>query len=610
MGEELHDQLTSDYRCRVYAPVGRHRDLLAYLIRRLMENGANTSFLNQLMDKNTPVDALLTDPIVSAKQAEGKPNDAIPVPKRLYVGRWRNSMGLDAEYHQQHEALSAELAAFSEIHWRAGPIVKQSNISHLEKQTIVEPAATHITVGEAIQADEALVDTAMHHAKEAFETWSVTPVKERCEILKRAADLIETHRTELMALCMREAGKTWDDAIAEIREAADFCRFYAWQARKLLTPNIRPGPTGESNVLSLHARGVMGCISPWNFPLAIFTGQVAAALVCGNSVLAKPAGQTPLIAHKAVQLLLEAGLPEGVLQLLPGGGSTVGAAMVKHADIAGIVFTGSTATAKHIQRSLAEKDGPIVPLIAETGGINCMVIDSSALLEQACDDVMISAFGSAGQRCSALRLLYVQEDVADDFIALLAGAMQELTIARPWSLDADIGPVIDPQAKQSLIAHIDDMHQRARFIAQAPLDDSLAKQGHFVAPHAFELPDDTMLTEEFFGPILHVVRFKGSELSELPMRMNRLGYGLTFGIHSRIKDHVAFFNRHMRVGNSYANRSMTGAVVGVQPFGGEGLSGTGPKAGGPHYLTSFLTERHTCINTAAIGGDLGLLSKV
>lgn len=611
MGETLHDQLVkSEIPCRIYGPVGQHRDLLAYLIRRLMENGANSSFVNLIMDRDTPMDELLFNPITKSHAQNGEPNPAIPLPQFIYGTRWQNSSGLNAAYAATEQDLRHDLAAFNTTTWRATPLVGCDLPKTLATRTINEPANTASVVGTVTEADDALVMAAMDTATKAFPAWAELTAHERAAMLDRLADLIEQHRTELMALCMREAGKTWNDAVAEVREAADFCRYYAWQARMLLIPDRRPSPTGESNTLSLHPRGVMGCISPWNFPLAIFTGQVAAAIVTGNCVLAKPAEQTPLVAYKTVQLFWEAGVPKGVLQLLPGDGATVGKAIAEHPSLEGIVFTGSVATAKILQRGLAEKDGPMVPLIAETGGLNCMVVDSSALLEQACDDIVLSAFGTAGQRCSALRLLYVQEDVADHLIEMIKGAMQQLSVTRPTHLHSDIGPVIDAESKSILDAHIADMKVRATFIASTPVDAEVQAQGYFVTPHAFELSGDDQITQEFFGPILHIIRFKRRDLQDLPARINAFGYGLTFGIHSRIQDHIDHFASRVHVGNIYVNRSMTGAVVGVQPFGGEGLSGTGPKAGGPNYLIRFTQERHITINTAAIGGDLQLLSQV
>jgi RHH-type proline utilization regulon transcriptional repressor/proline dehydrogenase/delta 1-pyrroline-5-carboxylate dehydrogenase len=576
MGEKLHDMLVADgYASRIYAPIGEHKDLLAYLIRRLLENGANTSFVNLLMDKNLPLEELLADPR-TASQPEAPP--ALPLPLHLYPDR-RNSAGIDTGYLHLREPLERELARQCDVAQRLGRPAEHSP-------------------QEAIQA--------VSQALAAFDSWSAQPAEARAAMLEKAADMLEAKRDELVALLVHEAGKTIADAISEVREAADFCRYYALHARCLLADaETLTGPTGETNRLSLHPRGVFIAISPWNFPLAIFIGQVAAALVTGNSVVAKPAEQTPIIARMAVQLLHQAGIPVDALQLVYGDGK-VGAALVADARIAGVVFTGSVEVAQHINRALAAKPGALVPLIAETGGMNAMVVDSSALLEAAVDDIVLSAFGSAGQRCSALRVLYVQEEIADSLLVLLKGAMAELNVGTPSQFAADIGPVIDADAKHMLEAHIARMKREARLIAAATASDDT---GHFVTPHAFEIASMSVLEKEVFGPVLHVVRFRSGELHKVASEINASGYGLTFGLHSRIDEHIRFFSRAIRAGNLYINRSMTGAVVGVQPFGGEGLSGTGPKAGGPHYLPKFLTERTTTVNVAAIGGNLELLMK-
>ncbi|TAE82174.1 MAG: L-glutamate gamma-semialdehyde dehydrogenase, partial [Alphaproteobacteria bacterium] len=423
-------------------------------------------------------------------------------------------------------------------------------------------------------------------------------------ILEKIADLYEQERDQLLALLVHEAGKTLIDAVAELREAIDFCIYYAHEARRTLAHVTLHGPTGESNELHYHPRGVVGCISPWNFPLAIFTGQIVAALVSGNAVIAKPAEQTPRIAMLAAQLMHHAGIPQAILQLAFGEGEIVGAAITEDERIAAMVFTGSVDVAKIIQRTLAHRKGAIIPLIAETGGMNCMVIDSSALLETAVDDVMLSAFGSAGQRCSALRVLYIQEDIADAFLTLLEGAMHSLIIGNPALCETDIGPVIDASAYKMLHDHINMMRSQGILRAAAPLTSS---HPLCIAPHVFEITSIDVLKQEIFGPILHVIRFKAGALAEVAQAINRAGYGLTFGVHSRIENNIQFLLQHVHVGNYYVNRSMIGAVVGVQPFGGEGLSGTGPKAGGPNYLMRFVHERVVTINSAAIGGNLHLL---
>lgn len=572
MGEALHEAVLSTHASRIYAPIGRHKDLLAYLIRRLLENGANSSFVHLLMDADVPLDELLANPVTRSEQGLSVPF-AVALPQVLYQDR-DNSQGMDMGYLYMRQHVEEWLASAALL--LAAPR---------------DHAPTEVAAMVA-------------RANAAFEEWAELGVEGRAGILEKIAANFDAHCAQLIRFLVQEAGKNVNDAIAEIREAIDFCRYYALHARPLMQEQMLEGPTGESNRLMLHPRGVFACISPWNFPLAIFTGQIVAALVTGNCVLAKPAEQTPRIAAYAAQLMHAAGVPEHVLQLAFGTGETVGAALTAHENIAGVVFTGSVEVAKIINRTLAEKDGPIVPLIAETGGMNCMVIDSSALLEAAVDDVVNSAFGSAGQRCSALRVLYVQEDIAEEFIALLKGAMQELKVGDPAQLTTDIGPVIDVQAQQMLQQHIARMKDQASLIAVTPAPEG----GLFVAPHAFEIQGIEQLQREVFGPVLHIVRFKAAEMQQVADAINRTGYGLTFGMHSRIERNIQFMLQRVRVGNAYINRSMIGAVVGVQPFGGEGLSGTGPKAGGPHYLTRFLVERSVTANTAAIGGNLDLLS--
>jgi len=603
MGESLHEQLLPEYASRIYAPVGEHKDLLAYLIRRLLENGANSSFVHLLMDKETKLETLLADPVAACRVHEGAPDPAIPLPINLY----------------RHPALQAQDPSVSRLDpavkpqddeiegWKnscGSDLGNRAMVEQLQKEVRPYLSKPMATVADATSEQ---VSQALQRGQAAFQKWQRVSVENRVALLEKMADAFEEHRAELIALCIKEAGKTWADAIAEIREAADFCRYYAMQARRQFQPEIMQGPTGESNRLSLHPRGVFACISPWNFPLAIFTGQVVAALVTGNCVIAKPAEQTPRIAMRAVELMHGAGVPKDVLQLLCGDGAVVGAALVKDPRIAGVVFTGSVETAQIINRSLAARSGAIVPLIAETGGLNAMVVDSSALLEQAVDDIVLSAFGSAGQRCSALRLLFVQEDIADALLELLQGAMKELRVGDPALLSTDIGPVIDADACAMLKAHIGEMEKNAKMIAQVNLKDGVS--GFFVAPHAFEIGSADKLQKEIFGPVLHVVRFKAEQLQQVAETINAAGYGLTFGLHSRIEDHVQFFTQHVQAGNMYVNRSMIGATVGVQPFGGEGLSGTGPKAGGPNYLLRFVTERSITVNTAAIGGNLALLGK-
>ena len=576
MGDALYAQLGKDHpelACRTYAPVGSHRDLLAYLVRRLLENGANSSFVALAADENIPVATLLRRPAELIGTVEDARHQNIPLPGDLYQPRRTNSHGIE---FGERAALDALVAAVAASHAGADRIVD-----------IGPEDANHLVAA----------------AQDGFKTWSRAPAATRAAMLEKTADLLERRRAHFIALLQSEGGKTLDDALSEVREAADFCRYYAVEVRKLFGEGeAMPGPTGESNVLRLRGRGVFIAISPWNFPLAIFLGQVSAALMAGNSVVAKPAEQTPRIAAEAVRLLHEAGIPTSALHLAQGDGS-IGAALVAHPEIAGVVFTGSTEVARSINRTLAAKDGPIVPLIAETGGINAMIVDATALPEQVADDVVTSAFRSAGQRCSALRLLYVQDDVADRMIEMIAGAARQLKIGDVRDVSVQVGPVIDAEAKARLDAHIARMKKAARvhFAGSAPA-------GNFVAPHIFELSSADQLTEEVFGPVLHVVRYPANGLASVLRSIERSGYGLTLGIHSRIDDTIEDVIDRLQVGNIYVNRNIIGAVVGVQPFGGHGLSGTGPKAGGPHYLARFATEQTVTINTAAAGGNAALLS--
>jgi RHH-type proline utilization regulon transcriptional repressor/proline dehydrogenase/delta 1-pyrroline-5-carboxylate dehydrogenase len=604
MGEALYAQLGEDYptiACRTYAPVGSHRDLLAYLVRRLLENGANSSFVAMASDDAIPLATLLRRPADIVGTAENARNPKILLPRDLYRPQRQNSRGIEfgdrAALNRLIDAIASENRAASAAplidgKTKAGPV-----------RPILSPIDGTTIVGSIVEATPDDANSAVFAARQGFPEWSRTPAEKRAEILGQAADLLEQGGAHLIALLQREGGKTLDDAVSEVREAVDFCRYYAAEGRQLLAHGTAlPGPTGESNTLRLRGRGVFAAISPWNFPLAIFTGQITAALMAGNTVVAKPAEQTPLTAAEAIRLLHAAGVPGSALHLLPGDGK-IGAALTGHADIAGVVFTGSTEVARAINRVLAAKDGPIVPLIAETGGINAMVVDATALPEQVADDVATSAFRSAGQRCSALRLLFVQDDVADRMIEMISGTARELTIGDPRDIATHIGPVIDAEAKQRLDAHI------ARMKKQAVLHYAgVAPDGNYVAPHIFELADASQLTEEVFGPVLHVVRYKADQLDRVLQSIQCSGYGLTLGIHSRIDDTIDAAIDRLGIGNVYVNRSMIGAVVGVQPFGGQGLSGTGPKAGGPHYLTRFATEQTVTINTAAVGGNAALMS--
>ncbi|EKS33441.1 bifunctional proline dehydrogenase/L-glutamate gamma-semialdehyde dehydrogenase PutA [Afipia clevelandensis] len=577
MGDALYTRFQEDkpsFACRTYAPVGSHRDLLAYLVRRLLENGANSSFVALAADDSIPVAALLERPQQIIRTPDRAHNTRLPLPRDMYLPRI-NSRGVE---FGDRAALDGLVAA---IHGQSAP-------------------QAHV---KAATAEAASMAVAL--ARTGFAFWSRTPADARANALERAADLLERRMPRFIALLQSEGGKTIDDAVSEVREAVDFCRYYASEGRRLFAQG-QPlsGPTGESNTLRLRGRGAMVAISPWNFPLAIFMGQVAACLMAGNTVIAKPAEQTPSIAAEAVALLHEAGIPDSALHLVQGDGA-IGAALVAHPEIAGVVFTGSTEVARSINRTLAAKNGPIVPLIAETGGINVMIVDATALPEQVADDVVMSAFRSAGQRCSALRLLFVQEDVADRMIEMIAGAARELKVGAPCDPATQIGPVIDAEAKARLDAHIAHMTTAARvhLAGEAPVS------GNFVAPHIFELASADQLTEEVFGPILHVVRYKAADLERVLQSIAASGYGLTLGIHSRIDETIESIVERLATGNIYVNHNMIGAVVGVQPFGGHGLSGTGPKAGGPHYLPRLATEQTVTINTAAAGGNVGLMTE-
>ncbi|MBZ6075845.1 bifunctional proline dehydrogenase/L-glutamate gamma-semialdehyde dehydrogenase PutA [Microvirga puerhi] len=606
MGEALYARLLEDepgLACRTYAPVGGHRDLLAYLVRRLLENGANSSFVSVAADENVPVEALLKRPsdiIVSPDKAR---HLKLPLPRDLYGPGRPNSKGVEFGHRASLDGLLAEISKGAQSSFGATPII-DGRVGGGEKRPVISPIDGKTIVGEVTEATSETADKAMAAAAAGFAAWSRTPAEARAKALTRAADLLEERRGALLHLLQIEAGKTLDDALSEVREAVDFCRYYAAQGQVLFGAGEgMSGPTGESNVLRLRGRGVFVAISPWNFPLAIFLGQVTAALMAGNAVVAKPAEQTPLIAALAVKILHEAGVPPSALHLVPGAGS-VGARLVENRHVAGVVFTGSTDVARLINRSLAAKDSAIVPLIAETGGINAMIVDATALPEQVADDVVMSAFRSAGQRCSALRLLFVQDDVANKMIEMIAGSAQELKLGDPRDVSTHIGPVIDGEAKERLEAHIRAMSRSAKvhYAGEAPA------AGTYVAPHIFELDRPEALAEEVFGPVLHVARYKSGRLEETLQAIDATGYGLTLGVHSRIDATVNRIVDRLCVGNVYVNRNMIGAVVGVQPFGGHGLSGTGPKAGGPHYLLRFATEQTVTINTAAAGGNANLIA--
>ncbi|HEX5651217.1 MAG TPA: bifunctional proline dehydrogenase/L-glutamate gamma-semialdehyde dehydrogenase PutA [Steroidobacteraceae bacterium] len=611
MGEELYAQVTGAdgfaLPCRVYAPVGNHEDLLPYLVRRLLENGSNSSFVNRIVNENEPIDAIIADPVQTVDRFETCVHPRIPQPLDIYMPERRNSAGVHLVNGSVLASMAERMEHVSRRPWVATPLV--GGEEHGGASVAIRNPADHGDhVGTVVAATPRQVTQAIDIAVEAQPAWDAAPADVRAAALDKAAELFEENTPELIAMCVREAGKTVPDSVAEVREAVDFLRYYAARARTEFGGSLRlPGPTGESNELSLHGRGVFTCISPWNFPLAIFTGQVVAALAAGNAVIAKPAEQTPLVAAHAVRLLLQAGVPAEVLHLVPGDGAVVGAAAVADPRIAGVAFTGSTETARIIHRTLAARNGPIGTLIAETGGQNAMIVDSSALPEQVVIDAVQSAFNSAGQRCSALRVLCVQEDIAAKVKRLLAGYMEELVVGDPAYLETDVGPVIDEGARALLEGHAQEVMQKSSWHHRLQPNAAM-RAGTFVAPLAAEIDSLAVLDREWFGPVMHVVTYRSRDLEALVDAINATGYGLTFGIHSRIDGTVRRVASRVAAGNVYVNRNIIGAVVGTQPFGGSGLSGTGPKAGGPHYLHRFAHERTYTVNTSAVGGNASLLA--
>jgi RHH-type proline utilization regulon transcriptional repressor/proline dehydrogenase/delta 1-pyrroline-5-carboxylate dehydrogenase len=611
MGEELYEELArleggigeAKTPVRIYAPVGSHKELLAYLVRRLLENGANSSFVNRIADEQVSIDELVKDPVAELDALEPKRNPKIILPRDVFGPERCNSAGVDLSDPLVREPLLKRLKALESRRWTAKPALGKGR-----GRAITSPHDRRIEVGTVFEATGDEVDRMVRAGHLAQQSWDALGGEARAQLLGRAADLYEEHAEEFYSLCIREAGKTLIDAVLEVREAVDFLRFYASEARRQFTrPLSLPGPTGEQNELRLHGRGVFASISPWNFPLAIFTGLTSAPLAAGNAVITKPAGQTPLIGALAVDLMHRAGIPRDVVQLAPGSGRVVGETLTKHPLLAGVVFTGSTETARMINRTLAERDGPIIPFIAETGGQNAMIVDSSALPEQVTRDVISSAFQSTGQRCSACRVVFVQDDVADSMIKMIAGAMEALQVGDPRDLATDVGPVIDAAAKKDLDEHVKWLEKNARKVSRLTLPKG-ADQGCFVPPVLYEIRSLSELNRENFGPLLHVIRFAGDKLHEVVDQINATGYGLTLGLQSRIDTVRDYVEEHARVGNFYVNRNQIGAVVESQPFGGEGLSGTGPKAGGPHYVARFATERVTCIDTTAAGGNASLMA--
>jgi len=606
MGEALYEALLDelpDLTCRVYAPVGGYSDLLAYLVRRLLENGANSSFVSVAADPAVPIENILRRPQSQIGDATHARHSHIPLPRDLFRPGRRNSGGIEFGDRASLETL------LREIHGVPHTADAKSIVDGIEIAGRERPALSPIDgreIGTVQESDKAIVNSALAAAHSAFQSWNATSIADRARILERVGDLIEQNRGRLIALLQVEGGKTIDDCVSEVREVADYCRYYASEARRSLAPISMPGPTGESNEVRMRGRGIFICISPWNFPLAIFAGQIAGALAAGNCVVAKPAEQTPLIASETIKLFYARGVPPGALQLVLGDGK-VGAMLTADRRVAGVAFTGSTEVARAINRTLAGKDGPIPPLIAETGGVNAMIVDATALPEQVTDDVIMSAFRSAGQRCSALRLLCVQEDIADRVFEMVAGAARELAVGDPRDPATHIGPVIDSEAKEKLDRWVSRGEKSGAVLFR--FDGTMPVQGTYVAPAILELNSARELKEEVFGPVLHVVRWRENELDRLLDDIAANGTALTLGIHSRIDTTIAHITRRLPHGNVYVNRNMIGAVVGSQPFGGSGLSGTGPKAGGAHYLQRFALEQTVTVNTAASGGNATLLSE-
>jgi len=606
MGDALYDVVVGEdaTQVRIYAPVGAHKDLLPYLVRRLLENGANSSFVHRLVDAQTPINELVISPLKAVMHHQNYYSNQIPLPKDLFAPLRVNSLGFNVLVESECNPLLKAVAEFDTHQWS----VNDNGAGELK--TIVSPYDVSKQVGHVKWAQPHEVTAFLELAYQHLESWRLTPVSERAQALYNMADLLEANTAEFISLCIREAGKTLQDAIDEIREAVDFLRYYAVNSEQLFaTPTLLNGPTGESNEHYFEGRGVFVCISPWNFPLAIFLGQVSAALVAGNTVIAKPAETTSLIAGRAVELFHQAGIPKPALQVVPGSGKEVGEVLLSDSRVSGVAFTGSTQTAKSINRQLAERDGAIATFIAETGGNNAMIVDSTALPEQVVNDAFHSAFASAGQRCSALRVLCVQDDIADRIVELINGCTDRWCLGNPEFIETDSGPVIDERAFLSLTQYIKSWQDKGHVLAQGPLPTT-GEQGWFVPPTLIEIDSIKDLGPEQFGPVLHLLRYPANKLDELIDDINGMGYGLTLGIHSRNENTAAHIERRVRVGNCYINRNQIGAVVGVQPFGGCGLSGTGPKAGGPNYLQRFATERTRTINTTAVGGNATLLAQM
>jgi len=619
MGDALYEQLShipafakQNIPVRVYEPIGYHKDLLAYLVRRLLENGANTSFVHAVNEDNINIENFSDEPADIIKAENKFSNSSIPLPPDLYSSNRKNSFADNLFGLNSLKELTKNIEPFLHQQWQAKCLGTGSAEQNIDKTLvdIFNPANTIDKPGCVTEANEKQCVNAMKSAQAAFKHWHLTCADDRANMLEKVADLIEENRFELMALCIREAGKTFANAIGEIREAIDFCRYYASQCRHLFSnPEHLAGPTGEENTLQWQGRGVFLCISPWNFPLAIFTGQISAALAAGNAVLAKPASNTPLIAHRIIELFYQAGFPEDVLHFLPTKSSTIAKTLLSDNRLMGVAFTGSTEVAQLINLTLAQRNAPLATVVAETGGQNALIADSSALPEQVVKDAIISAFDSAGQRCSALRVLFLQNETADEIIRLLKGAMAELKVGDPGQLSTDVGPVIDSAAKNSLLAHIKQLQEDDHPCFSTYMTPNLHQQGHFVAPTLLEIARLEQLEEEHFGPILHIIRYDIEQLDEIINDINNTGFGLTLGIHTRIQSRADYIKTEINAGNIYINRNIIGATVGVQPFGGMGLSGTGPKAGGPNYLQGFACEKTCSNNIAAVGGNTDLLNQ-
>ena len=589
-------------KCRIYAPVGDYEDLLPYLMRRLLENGANTSFVNKLNDKNFKVEEFVIDPIEIIKKYNEYRNPYIPKPKDIFLPVRKNSKGINLE--SENTILDIKkIFDENKKQYLANSIINGDEKTTNNEVNIFSPFLKDEMIGKVTFANNLLVNEAIETANDYLKNWKSVSIEDKCKIIDRFVDLLEVNKNELIRICVEEAGKTIKDAIDDLREAIDFCYYYSNQSKKIfLEDEILIGPTGEKNILKYESKGVLFCISPWNFPIAIFTGQIIAALLTGNTVIAKPAEQTSIIAYKLIKILFEAGLPTEALQLILGDGESIGDEALKNKHIKGVLFTGSSETANKIQHNLNQRK-EIISLTAETGGQNFMIVDSSALTEQVVDDVIESAFNSAGQRCSALRVLAIQDEVYDKTINMLIGATKKLKVGLPYLLDTDIGPLIDIEAKNKILKHLDRFKEKILFNSE--LDKNL--EGFFIQPTIIEINDLKEIDEEVFGPILHIVRYSSDKIDNLVDEINNLNYGLTLGIHSRIDSTINFISNNVNVGNIYINRNITGAVVGSQPFGGRGLSGTGPKAGGPNYLLNLLNEKTLSNDITASGGNTSLL---